>query len=134
MGSNSGSIQDERLAGQFARLWGIGLPIPDVFDFLATHPPSSPEERLEVLVEDQRQRWFRGHPLPIRVYLSAFPEIADRGDLVRVLVDRERHERRAGAGRLNETLEAPSPSILLSDTPTLAVEIESGHRPHRGRS
>ena len=127
MGSNSGSIEGERLAGQFARLWGIGLPIPDVFDFLATHPPASPEERLEVLVEDQRQRWFRGHPLPIRVYLSAFPDISGRGDLIRVLVDRERHERRGGAGRLNETIDAPSPSVLLSETPTLAVEIESGH-------
>ena len=125
MDSNAGSIENESLAGRFSRLWETGLPVPDVFDFLSSHPSASAEDRLEVLLEDQHQRWLRGKPLPLRVYLSAFPDIAERGELIRALVDRERHERRRSVGRLNETIDSPSPSLLLSESDTVAVEIES---------
>ena len=76
-------------------------------------------------------RWLRGQPLPLRVYLSAYPEIAERGELIRALVDGERHERRRSAGRLNETIADPDPALLLSETPTEAVEV--GRRPGAGR-
>jgi serine/threonine protein kinase len=125
MDSNSGSIENEGLAGCFSRLWEAELPVPDVFAFLSSHPSASAEERLEILLEDQHQRWLRGQHLPLRVYLSAFPDIAERGELVRALVDRERHERRRSAGRLNETIESPTPSFLLSASDTVPVEIGS---------
>ncbi|MGP0063866.1 MAG: serine/threonine-protein kinase PknK [Isosphaeraceae bacterium] len=125
MGSNSGSIQNEGLAQCFSRLWENGLPVPDVFAFLASRPSVSAEERLAVLLEDQRQRWRCGQSLPLRVYLSAFPDIAERGELIRILVDREREERRRSAGRLNETIDNPTPSLLISKSDTVPVEIGS---------
>ena len=36
--------------------------------------------------------------LPLRVYLSAFPEIAASGEMVRALVDGERAQRRGSWG------------------------------------
>ncbi len=83
MDSNSGSIENEGLAECFSRLWETGLSVPDVFAFLSSRPAVAPEDRLEVLLEDQHQRWLRGQPLPLRVYLSAFPDIAERGELIR---------------------------------------------------
>jgi eukaryotic-like serine/threonine-protein kinase len=125
MDANSGSIESVGLAECFSRLWENGLPIPDVFDFLAARPAVPAEVRIGVLLEDQHQRWRRGQPLPLRVYLSAFPDIAERGELIRALVDRERHERRRSAGRLNQTIDNPTPSLLLSESDTVPVEIES---------
>ncbi len=125
MNSNSGSNEDERLAGRFARLWEAGSPVPDVFGFLSSYPALPAEDRLEILLVDQHQRWLHGQPLPIRVYLSAFPDIAERGELIRPLVDGERQERRRSFGRLNETMVGPTPSLALSETPTEPVAIES---------
>ncbi len=125
MNSNSGSNEDECLAGQFARLWEAGPPVPDVFSFLSSHLAVGAEDRLEVLLVDQHQRWRHGLPLPIRVYLSAFPDIAERGELIRPLVDGERQERRRSFGRLNETIAGHSPSLVLSETPTEPVAFES---------
>ncbi len=98
--------------------------MPDVFAFLASYPGLSLGERLEILLADQRLRWIRGQALPLRVYLSAFPDIAERGEMVRALVDGERHGRRKSAGRLNETIVDPSPEVLLSETPTEAVDVQ----------
>ena len=125
MNSNSGSIEDERLAGRFARLWEAGSPIPDVFGFLSSYPAVRAEDRLEVLLVDQHQRWLHGQPLPIRVYLAAFPDIAERGELIRSLVDGERQQRRQSFGRLNETIAGPTPSLVLSETPTEPVAFDS---------
>ena len=83
------------------------------------------EDRLEVLLVDQQQRWLHGQPLPIRVYLSAFPDIAERGELIRPLVNGERQERRRSLGRLNETMVGLTPSLVLSETPTESVAFES---------
>ncbi len=44
--------------------------------------------------------------------------------MIRALVDGERHGRRRSAGRLNETVLDPSPEVLLSETPTEAVEVQ----------
>lgn len=98
--------------------------MPDVFEFLASYPGLSLGERLDILLADQRLRWIRGQALPLRVYLSAFPDIAERGEMVRALVDGERQGRRKSAGRLNETVVDPSPEVLLSETPTEAVDVQ----------
>ena len=112
----------------FARLWEAGPPVPDVFDFLSSHPAVSAEDRLEVLLVDQRQRWLRGHPLPIRVYLSAFPDIAERGELIRSWLNGERHERRRSSGRLNETIDGAH-ALLVA----LGDAHRSRSRSNRGR-
>ncbi len=93
---------DAPLAARFSQLWAAEAPAPDVFAFLSSYPDVEAGDRLNVLFVDQAERWKRGQPLPLRIYLSAFPEIATRGEMVRALVDREREERRRSAGRLNE--------------------------------
>ncbi len=134
MGSDSGTSEVDRPVERFSRLWGPDAPVPDVFAFLASYPQISLADRLEVLLADQRHRWMRGQPLPLRVYLSAYPEIAERGELIRALVDGERHGRRKSAGRLNETITDPGPALLLSETPTEAVELVAGRDAGRDRA
>ena len=129
MGPSSGSSVSDRPADAYARLWEPGAPTPDVFAFLATRPGLTPEDRLEVLLIDQALRWTRGEPLPLRVYLAASPEIAERGDLIRALVDAERDERRRSAGRLNETVPEPRTPGSLSETTTEAVVPPVGREP-----
>src|SRR5690348_15524217 len=104
MDASVGTTENERLAVRFSRLWEVGCPVPDVFSFLSAHRDVPCLDRLDVLLIDQHHRWLRGQPLPLRVYLSAFPEIAERGELIRALVDGERQQRRRSALRLNETI------------------------------
>ena len=120
--SGSGISEIEKPVDRFTRLWEPDVPVPDVFAFLASYPDISIADRLWVLLADQRMRWMRGQPLPLRVYLSAYPEIAERGELIRALVDGERQGRRKSAGRLNETIPDPNPDALHSETPTEAVD------------
>ena len=89
---------EEALALEYSKLWTTELAAPDVFAFLASHPGVNDDVRLDVLLVDQRERWLRQKSLPLRVYLSAFPEIAARGEMVRALVDGERAERRRSWG------------------------------------
>ena len=89
----------DRLADRYSRLWDDGVSTPDVFAFLSSHFDVHSVDRLEVLLVDQAERWRRGKPLPLRIYLSAFSDIAANGELVRALVDRDRRERRRAAGR-----------------------------------
>ncbi len=123
MESEAESSEVDRPVDRFSRLWRPDAPVPDVFAFLASCPALPLVERLEILLADQRLRWIRGQALPLRVYLSAFPDIAERGEMVRALVDGERHGRRKSAGRLNETVVDPSPALPLSETPTEAVDV-----------
>ena len=81
-------------------------------------------ERLDVLLVDQRERWLRRVSLPLRVYLSAFPEIAARGEMVRALVDGDRAERRRSFGGMNETLN-PNTLDIVSETPTQPMDGEA---------
>jgi len=108
------------LALRFSELWESSASSPDVFAFLSSHPNVPNTERLGVLLVDQQQRWQRGQGLPLRIYLSAFPDIAAQGELVRALVDAERHERQRKLGRLNETLGVPS-ADFVSEAPTQPV-------------
>src|SRR5262249_29831297 len=104
MGSSSGSSGIKRPADEYARLWEPGGAIPDVFACLATRREIPVADRLEVLLVDQHLRWLRDNPLPLRVYLSAFPEIAEHGEMIRALVDGERQHRRRSTRRPNETV------------------------------
>ena len=121
MGSSSGITGAIRPADEFARLWEPGAP-PDVFAFLAERPGLSLADRLEVLLRDQELRWARGEPLALRTYLTAFPEIAERGEMIRALVDGERQHRRRSSRRLNETVPEPSTTSTRSEALTEANE------------
>ena len=112
------------LALKFSKLWETGPPLPDVFAFLSSYPKVPNVERLDVLLVDQRERWLRGQSLPLRIYLSAFPEIAARGEMVRALVDGERLERHRKTGRLSETITPQTPD-LVSEAPTQPIEGEA---------
>ncbi len=111
------------LALEFSKLWASESAGPDVFAFLASHPEITESERLDVLLVDQRERWLRRVSLPLRVYLSAFPEIAARGEMVRALVDGDRAERRRSFGGMNETLN-PHTLDVVSETPTQPMDGE----------
>jgi eukaryotic-like serine/threonine-protein kinase len=124
MDSKNQSNTDEPLTVQFAKLWETSLSTPDVFAFLSSHPDVVISERLKVLLLDQHLRWQRRQLLPLRLYLSAFPDIAARGEMVRALVDHERQERRRSMGRPDETLDA-QPADLVSEAFTQRIEIES---------
>src|SRR5262249_42501850 len=75
MSATTGSAGPDRPAAVHPRLWEPGGPAPDVFGFLASRRGIPLTERLEVLLVDQSYRWLRGEPLPLRVYLTSFPEI-----------------------------------------------------------
>ena len=115
---------DRALALEFSRLWESGALLPDVFEFLSSHPELADVERLDILLVDQRERWLRGKSIPLRIYLSAFPEIASRGEMVRALVDGERVERRRNLGRPDETLN-PNTLDVVSEAPTQPIEGEA---------
>ncbi len=98
--------------------------MPDVFAFLKGFPGLGGLERLDVVLVDQAERWKRGQPLPLRVYLSAFPDIAAHGELIRALADRDREQRRLSASRLNDT-PAVYTADRISQAKTQPIEVES---------
>jgi len=124
MDSNSGSKTLEQLARRFSELWENSISSPDVFAFLSSHPNVPDTDRLGVLLVDQQRRWQRGQALPLRIYLSAFPDIAAHGEMVRALVDGERRERWRSSGRLHQTIGQPS-ADFVSEAPTQPVEAEA---------
>ena len=124
MNANSATNANEGLALRYSKLWEADLSVPDVFAFLSSHPDVSETDRLSVLLIDQRERWRRGRSLPLRVYLTAFSEIASRGEMVRALVDGERQARRKSSVRLNETIGNHS-GDMVSEAPTHPIEAES---------
>jgi eukaryotic-like serine/threonine-protein kinase len=149
MDVNSDENSKDRLADRFARLWDGGVSTPDVFAFLASHPDALSIDRLEVLLIDQEQRWRRGKGLPLRIYLSAFTDIAANGELVRALVDGDRRERRRAAGRhdvanlrtpdrASEALTQPNPAepvhgdTEVEQEPPARVESLTGAPPDPG--
>ncbi len=93
----------ESLAEHFSRLWQESASHPDIFAFLAAHPDVLSVDRLEVILADQVARWQRGKALPIRVYLSAYSDLARDGELIRAIVDGDRRERRRAAARTFES-------------------------------
>ena len=124
MALNTAPDTDERPATRFSRLWETSLAIPDVFAFLRLYPDLPPIDRLDVLLVDQKERWRRRQPLPLRIYFSAFPDIAAEGEMVRALADGDRHERRRSAGLQSDTAGMKTLDIL-SEALTQRVEGES---------
>jgi serine/threonine protein kinase len=114
----------EGLALCYSKLWETELSAPDVFAFLSSHPDVPDTDRLSVLLVDQEERWQRGRALPLRIYLTAFPEIAARGEMVRALVDGERRHRRKSSDRGNETTSQHS-ADLASEAATHPIDVDS---------
>jgi len=124
MALNTAPDTNDRLAVRFSQLCETSLAMPDVFAFLSSHPNVLPVELLDVLLVDQRERWRRGQALPLRIYLSAFPDIAAQGELVRALVDGERQERRRSASRQNDGGGVKT-ADLASEALTQPLEIDA---------
>jgi serine/threonine protein kinase len=137
----------EPLAQEFQARWESQASPPDVFLFLAAHPGLDPRERIGVLRVDQRFRWTRGEPLSLQRYLSEFPDIATKPDLVRLLVDGDRDGRReskALAADLFEGLRGLQPdrahtevfrdardeNVTIADEPTTS-SAEASTRSHQ---
>ncbi len=123
MESKNRSNANDPLAVQFAALWETSLSTPDVFEFLSLHPGVLSSQRLEILLLDQHLRWQRRQPLPLRVYLSAFGDIAARGDMVRALVDHERQARRRMTQRPEDTI-SELPADFVSESGTLPIDVD----------
>ena len=111
------------VAVEYSKLWMMHHALPDVFAFLAAHPEITDHDRLDVLLVDQRERWSRKTSLPLRVYLSAFPDIAAHGEMVRALVDGDRTERRRSWAGMSDLLN-PNTLDVVSETPTQPMEGE----------
>ena len=110
------------LAREFSKLWASEVAGPDVFAFLSARPEISDDLRLDVLLVDQRERWARRVSLPLRVYLSAFPEIAANGEMVRALVDGGRGATQELGGIVESLI--PNTFDAVSETPTQPIEGE----------
>jgi eukaryotic-like serine/threonine-protein kinase len=61
------------------RLWQDGKR-PNLDDFLAQTGPMSPEQLVEVLHVDQRERWQTGEPIPAETYLQKYPPIRENSE------------------------------------------------------
>src|SRR5688572_27983761 len=61
------------LGERFGASWHPGLRVEDVAEFLRG---AGPDERLEVVILDQRSRRRHGLPIPLAEYLQHFPDLA----------------------------------------------------------
>jgi serine/threonine protein kinase len=127
MDSSPPTDAGKQLVAQYGKLWEGGGVAPDVFDFLSSHPGLEASDRLELLLFDQRQRWLRGQQIPLRVYLSACPDIAGKSELIRALVDGEREHRRQTARRDDESTQTDLANIL-SQAATERIEPPSARQ------
>ena len=66
---------DGSVADQFANLWQVAPPAPDVFEFAARHPDAPTAALLELVLIDQRQRSAAGTCLPSEVYFRRLPAL-----------------------------------------------------------
>lgn len=57
---------------EFINLWRQG-GVPDVFQFLASHPTLPAEEQLEIVRIDQHRRWESGNAIPVERYFAQLP-------------------------------------------------------------
>jgi serine/threonine protein kinase len=121
MESSPTTDANKPLAAQFDKLWEAGGVAPDVFAFLSSHPGLAARDRLELLLIDQRRRWLRGQQLPLRVYLSACPDIAGKSEMIRVLVDRDREHRRQSFSRVDAST-ASDLANVVSQAATERIE------------
>jgi hypothetical protein len=61
-------------AEHLCRLWQDGLR-PQLVDFLAQFGPLPPEQLVDVLHVDQRERWQAGEPILAEAYLQQYPAV-----------------------------------------------------------
>ena len=61
-------------AERLCQLWQEGQQ-PDLDDFLARFGPLKPEQLVDVLHVDQRQRWQAGEPILAETYLQRYPAV-----------------------------------------------------------
>ena len=86
-------------AEQLCRLWKDGKR-PELDDFLSRVGPLKPEQLVEVLHVDQRERWQAGEPIPAETYLQKFPAVGENVETALDLIYSEfrfRDQRRGGA-------------------------------------
>ena len=65
------------LVEQFSMLWRPGEPPPNVFDFLDARRGAAADERLAVVLRDQKILWRAGRPLEFEQYLERLPGLAE---------------------------------------------------------
>jgi serine/threonine-protein kinase len=70
-------------AERLRQLWQEGQR-PDLDDFLAQFGPLTPEQMVDVLHVDQRERWQAGDRVPAEAYLQKYPAV---GENVQAAVD-----------------------------------------------
>ena len=78
----------EDLLQEYQQLQSDG-PI-DLVALLSSHPQSSSEARLKVILHDLQERWKTGQPLKVEEYVERFPELATDPDAIVALVQTER--------------------------------------------
>lgn len=131
------SEMDQKIAGSddasavecFSALWGDGGAPPDLFSFLSQRQFITPNERLELLLCDQRERWRRGIQLPVESYLEKLPELSRDPRFVVELISAEQRLRTSSQCllesdelRLSQNWNASSDDVSLeSDGPPLPV-------------
>ena len=65
----------ETLVKEYEVLWNDANAPPDVFIFLSRQDSSCSNERLAVLLMDQRKRWHSHQPINVEEYLHRLPEL-----------------------------------------------------------
>ena len=83
--------EDMTLAGEYSALWGAGSQVPDLFEFLRSHPNVGSEQRTRLLFVDQARTWSSGLGRTVEDYLRGCPELAVDTELVLRLLVREYH-------------------------------------------
>ncbi len=95
------------------------VALPDLRSYLAECEQLPPEAKLEILLIDQHTRWRRGEPLDVQFYLEACPQVAERCELRRQLLDEE-------LGYLEDTGRSAEQGRLLTRFPELQQDTEFG--------
>ena len=70
----------ETLVKEYEALWSDANAPPDVFIFLSQQDSSCNNERLAVLLMDQRKRWHSHQPINVEEYLHRLPELSRNPD------------------------------------------------------
>ena len=69
------------LADQYAALWESSDSPPDVFAYLEQQSEASIQEKLAVLLQDQRRRWKTDQPLKVEDYLAQLSGLGSDQDI-----------------------------------------------------
>lgn len=94
------------MANRLIEQYGLLLHSDDVdfAAFLRSHPQLTPDERLELLLLDQRRRFEKGRPLVVEDYVARVAELRDDPDALLALIAGE-HEARGSRDTAPELAE-----------------------------